>query len=65
MIGTLIISNICFVLLLKDVPTWLAVVLGVAYAICTGVSLILWEETKDKIKRIENHIKNKRNGEQK
>lgn len=59
MIRALIISNICLILILKGVPTWLWSILSIGYVGCNTVALILWEETKDKIKRLENKMKMK------
>ena len=59
MIAALIISNICLMLMVKGVPTWLSVVLSIVYSVSNVVALILWEETKDKIKTLENKTKRK------
>ena len=56
MIGALIISNFCLILMIKGVSTWIAVVLSFVYVICNCVALILWEETKDRIRVIENKL---------
>ena len=56
MISFIVISQACLVLLIKGVPTWIAILLSICYGICNCVSLVLWEETKDRIKRIENGI---------
>ena len=52
MIIALIISDMCFALLLKGVPTWFEIVLIATHAICNIVALIMWEETKSKIKAL-------------
>lgn len=49
MIKALIISNICLILILKGVPTWLWAILSMSYVVSNVVALILWEETTDKI----------------
>lgn len=57
MIGALIISNSCLVLIAKGVPAWLYLVLSTAYLVCNVVALTLWEQTNEKIKILENKIK--------
>ena len=59
MIAALIISNICLIFMAKGVPTWVSVVLSIVYSVSNCVALILWEETKRKIKTIENNTKRK------
>ena len=52
MILALIIGNMCFALMLKGVPTWLEIVLSATHSICNVVALIMWAETKSKIKAL-------------
>jgi hypothetical protein len=61
MIAALILHTLCYVFMVKGVPNWLELVLSIVSAICTVVALILWEETKDRIKVLEN--KTKKGGE--
>ena len=58
MIGALIIYNICFSLLITVAfPLWAEITLSVIGCICTGVAFIVWEETKDRIKVLENKLR--------
>lgn len=52
MIVALLISNVCLILILKGVPTWLETVLGITYGISTSTAFIIWNETKIKIKTL-------------
>jgi hypothetical protein len=49
--------------MVKGIPTWLELVLGIVSVICTGVALIIWEETKDKIRSLERQIGKMKGGE--
>lgn len=53
MIAALLLHTLCYAFMVKGVPTWLELVLSLVGAICTVVALILWEETKDKIRSLE------------
>lgn len=52
MITALLISNVCLILISKGVPTWLDMVLSIAYGISTLTAFIIWHETKIKIKAL-------------
>ena len=52
MITALLISNVCLILILKGVPTWLDTVLSITYGISTLAAFIIWHETKIKIKAL-------------
>jgi hypothetical protein len=62
MIGALIISDFCLIVLTKGVPTWLSIIVSFIYVICNVTALILWEETKSKINILE-HKYIKKGGE--
>ena len=54
MISFLVVGNMCFTLMMLDVPSWMRTVASIAGSMCYFVAMILWEMTKDKI--------NKKNG---
>lgn len=62
MIAALILHTLCYVFMVKGVPTWLEVVLSIVSAICTAVALIVWNETKDKIRSLERQIEKLKGG---
>ena len=64
MIIALVIFNFCYIFVIKGVPLWLECVLAIVSTICIGVALIIWEETKDKIKHLENQLKKMKGGEE-
>ena len=63
MIAALILHTLCYVFMVKGVPAWLELVLSIVSVICTGVALIIWEETKDKIRSLERQIGKMKGGE--
>ena len=63
MITALILNTLCYVLMVQGVPTWLEVVLSIVSAICPVVALIVWNETKDKIRSLERQIEKMKGGE--
>lgn len=59
MAAALIIGNVCLILLLKGVPQWLSVVLSFGYSVSNVVAILVWVDTKDRIKALENKVKKK------
>ena len=59
MIGAILIHFVCYVFMLKGVPFYLHNVLSLISTICAAVALLVWEQTKDRLKALEKELRKK------